>query len=573
MNGRRSDEGDKPVTVYRYLIVLLLAAAVISGNRLFAQIDLVPADHTVYKFLKRMQVRGALVQQFNTAFLPYDRETVGYFLKNVSDNREILSRSENAALQRYLVEFSYETGLDEYNRISLIGDGVTGLFDPRQKYLYRYEDETAVISAHLMVAGEYQYRDIETIADNNTSLWQIGGGVSGTLGGWFGFSLNAVNGYVAGSRELGRQNIEVERTYKIEEPDSRFYDFTSGHIRAANEWGSVTIGRERLIGGNGPHRSALFFSDYAPKIDYIGINLNYKRFFFDFFHGWILSDEEFEFIDDNIRVRSLPDKYISFHRFGAYFFNARLQLAISEMIIYGDRGIEIAYLNPFLFFKSVEHSLRDRDKAMIALDMQVRPVRGIELYGDLLIDDLAFDKLGTNWFGNQFAFRLGGIATPVFAGIRNAALFLDYVRIQPYVYTHRIPMNSYEHGGFPIGNPLGPNSDSWMVRWEQLLSGRSEVEFYYKRIRKGHNVTDEDGNLIRNVGGDISQGHRADDSTEVFFLDGNLENISIAGISLKYEFFHQFYFIAGYEYRKRDESWHQKTFSEHFMFGKVLIDL
>jgi len=520
-----------------------------------------------------MQVRGVLDQRYSTAYLPYDRETVGALLKYMSDNKDRLSSTELAALQRYLIEFSYEVGLPREERVSLWNDGLRGLFDPRQKYLYRYEDDTAVLSVNLLFAGETQYWDTGTIPDNSTTLWQMGGGLSGTIGSWFGFSLNAVNGYVAGSRQLARQNIEVDRTYKIEEPDSRFFDFTHGHIRAARDWGSVTIGRERLIGGSGPQRAALLFSDFAPKIDYIGLDLNYKRFFFNFFHGWILGEEEFESVGNDIFRRSIPDKYLSFHRFGAYFFDARMQLALSEVIVYGDRSIEIAYLNPFLFFKSVEHSLRDRDKAMIALDMQIRPTGGIELYGDLLIDDLAFDKLGTNWFGNQYAFRLGGIATPVFAGIQNAMVHADYVRIQPYVYTHRFPINSYEHGGFPIGNPVGPNSDSWNIRWNQLLSGRTNIELYYQRIRKGHNVTDEAGNLLRNVGGDIAQGFRPDDATEVYFLDGNLEKTSIFGFILNYEPFHQFFISLGYEYREREERWNEQTFWEHFMFGKLVIDL
>lgn len=553
--------------------ILVVVIATVAQGHLTAQVELVSADHEVYGFLKRMQVRGVLVDQYSTAYLPYDRETIAYLIDNIADRRERLSSAENAALQRYMVEFSYELGLPREERISLLSEGVQDLFDPRQKYLYRFEDETAVISANLLLGSEIQYWDIETIADNTTSLWQVGGGISGTIGGWFGFSLQAVNGFVGGSRELGKQNIEVDRTYKIEEPDSRFYDFTYGHVRAANSWGSVTIGRERLIGGNGPVRSTLLFSDYAPEIDYIGLNVQYNRFFFNFFHGWILGEEEFIFLDDDIRTRYLPDKYVSFHRIGAYFFNTRLQVAVSEMIVYGDRGIEIAYLNPFLFFKSVEHSLRDRDKALIALDIQLRPYRGVELYGDLLIDDIAFNKLGTNWYGNQYAFRMGGIVTPEFTGLRNAAIYFDYVRIQPYVYTHRIPLNSYEHAGFPIGNPAGPNSDAWMLRWNQLLSGRSSVELYYNSLRKGHNVTDADGNLIRNVGGNISQGFRSGDSEEVSFLDGNLEKTAFIGILFKYEVFHQFFLSAGYEFRSREEVWNEQTFQEHFMFGKLVMEL
>lgn len=555
------------------VIILILIVTGIGCSYLHAQIDLVHSEHTIYNFLKRMQVKGVLTDQYSSTFLPYERQTIAELIGNIAGRRDKLTRAENAALKRYMIEFSYELGLPREERISLLNEGFSGILESRQKYLYRYEDETAVFSANILLSAEPQYWDIGTIADNNTSLWQVGGGISGTIGDWFGFSLHAVNGYVGGSRDLGKQNIEVIRTYKIDEPDSRFYDFTHGHIRAANKWGSITIGRDRIIGGNGPAKSALLFSNIAPEIDYIGLDLRYGRFFFNFFHGWILGDEDFFQLDGGAFFRSITDKYVSFHRFGTYFFDSRMQIAVSEIIVYGDRGIEIAYLNPFLFFKSVEHSLRDRDKAMIALDIQGRPYDGVELYGDLFIDDLTFNKLGTDWFGNQFAFRVGGIFTPTLSIFENATINIDYFRIRPYVYTHRFSLNRYVHGGFPMGNPLGPNSDGWTVRLNHLLSGRSSVELYYSRMRKGHNETDEEGNLVRNVGGDIAQGYRFGDSEKAVFLDGNLENTGIAGVLFKYEIFHQFFLAGGYEFRTHEETWNEKTFPEHFMFGRIMVTL
>jgi hypothetical protein len=556
---------------HRAIITALLSAAAVAGA--YAQIELVPAEHAVYDFLKRMQVRSLLDDRYTDVSLPYDRRTVGAMLVNVAGERDRLTRAELAALQRHLTEFSYEAGLPADERESLIGNGVRRLFSPRQKYLYRYEDETAAVSAHLLMSGELQRWDIDAVDESAVSLWRVGGGVRGTLGGWFGFSMHAVNGYVGGSRELGLRNIEVERTYKIDEPDSRFFDVTRGHVRAANEWAAVTVGRERLIQGNGMRRYALLVSDYAPKVDYVGLDLRYKRFFFTFFHGWILGDEV---ITENVEgtfVRTIPEKYVSFHRFGAFFFDSRLQVGVSEMIVYGGRGLEVAYLNPFLFFKSVEHSLRDRDKAMIAFDVQARPVRGLELYADLLIDDLAFERLGTDWYGNQLAWRLGGIAAPAFAGAADALLSVDYQRIRPYVYTHRITQNAFTHNGYPIGSPLGPNADMWDFRWRHLWSGRTETQVYGQLIRKGHNVTDAEGGLVRNVGGDIAVGYREGDSSTAAFLDGNLEKTRVFGISLQYEILHQFFILAGYERRGRDRRWSGQTFNEHFMFANIVISL
>jgi hypothetical protein len=549
-------------------VLLVCIASVAVG-----QVELVPADHDVYDFLKRMQVRGMLTGHYYSASLPQDRRTVAKLLAGIDASTERLSRSELGFLENYREEFSYELGMPRERRVSLLNEGISSYTDDRQKYLYRYESETAVISANLLLDAEPQQWEYDARDPEMTTLWRLGGGLSGTLGGWFGFSLHAVNGYASGSREAALQNIEVSRTYKIGEPDSRFFDYTRGHVRAANEWGSLTIGRERPVEGNGVRDRALLFSDHAPAIDYFGIDIAYKKFFFRFFHGWILGDGILRNEPEIGWVRDIPDKYVSFHRFGAHLLQGRLSVAFSEIIVYGDRSPEIAYMTPFLFFKSVEHSLQDRDKAMLAVDVQARPVPGIELYGDLLIDDLAFEKLGTNWYGNQYAFRIGTVVAPGIAGLKNSLISFDYSRIQPYVYTHRIPGNAYTHNGFAMGNPVGPNSDTWSVRWQELISGMLRTEIYMERSRKGHNLTDPLEGLLRNVGGDVRQGYRIGDSTEVSFLDGFLERTISVGVLFEYEVITQIFLEGGYEFQKREQEWLGQTFREHFMFGRIRIEL
>jgi hypothetical protein len=571
MNGLPSGKSIMTRRLFGFMAVLIVCnfCGVMHS---YGQMELVPADHRVYDFLHRMQVRGIMTDVYNQSTLPYERREVARFLTSMMTKQDAMSHTEKNYLDNFISEFSYELGQPRDERVSLYSSGPAGLLENKQKYLYRYEDPDAVLSLHFIFAGEPQRWKIRDVDATGTALWQIGGGISGSFGGWFGFSLHARNGYVSGSREAALQNIKVRRTYKITEPESRFFDETSGYIRIGNDWGSVTVGRNRLIFGTGQRDAAFLFSDYAPEMDNIGLRLSYKGFSYHYFHGWLLGDPILLVDPVQGYDRDISEKYVSYHRFGFSTLQNRLNIAFSEIIVYGERGVELAYLNPFIFYKSAEHSLQDRDKAMIGVEIRGIPMRGLEIFGELLVDDLAFDKLGTDSYSNQFAYRIGGTIVPR-NFLRNALITLDYARIFPYVYTHRLHRNVFTHNGFPLGNPVGPNSDTWTMRWNQILSGSFIVNGYARFVRKGHNITDEEGNLIRNVGGDIRQGFRVNDNQSVVFLDGNLEKTGSFGVQAAYEIVRQFFVTGGVEYSKRDETWNSKTFNEFFMFGSIELRL
>jgi hypothetical protein len=60
------------------------------------------------------------------------------------------------------------------------------------------------------------------------------------------------------------------------------------------------------------------------------------------------------------------DKFLVYHRIG-FNINRHFNFGVGEFIIYGRRGIDLSYLNPFAFYKSIEHSNRDRDNSMLFL--------------------------------------------------------------------------------------------------------------------------------------------------------------------------------------------------------------
>ena len=70
-----------------------------------------------------------------------------------------------------------------------------------------------------------------------------------------------------------------------------------------------------------------------------------------------------------------------------------------------------------------------------------------------------------------------------------------------------------------------------------------------QKIRKGNNVLTENGELERNVGGDIFQSFRTGVDNEIaYFLDGIRENTEIIGVNISYEPIRNYVFDLNYSY-------------------------
>jgi len=96
----------------RVLLVIFLVITLCSA---IGQVELVPAEHRVYEFLKRMQTAGIL-KDYNSGVLPYSRREVASFLSIInnelsnksSDGVMKLGRGDFEILKDFLVEFEYE---------------------------------------------------------------------------------------------------------------------------------------------------------------------------------------------------------------------------------------------------------------------------------------------------------------------------------------------------------------------------------------------------------------------------------------------------------------------------------
>ena len=289
--------------------------------------------------------------------------------------------------------------------------------------------------------------------------------------------------------------------------------------------------------GYGPDK--IILGNSSPVFDYLGMKIKYKFFSYSFFHAQLLGKEYYS--PDSITggIHVVDSKYMAYHRI-AFDISKHLNLGAGEVVIYGERPLDLSYLNPFSFYKSVEHSNRDRDNAMLFFDANNKSIPGTKLYATLLIDDITFGKLGTGWWGNQ---------TIIDAGVNCELLYkflpldikLQFTKIDPYVYTHRLIRNNYTSYGYNLSSFSDPNSELFLTEINYRLSKRFALKLLYNYKVHGANPLASDGSILQNTGGDINLGHRLFDPEHAAFLDGFREYSRFYSLSMIYEPVNQYF--------------------------------
>jgi hypothetical protein len=537
----------KAISAFFVCFLLILS----SSEEVRTQVENVPATHPVYEYLHRMEVKK-IVSRFDRTVAPISRKRIAAYLSKIIDSSAELSTVDRNLLNLYRIEFAFELEAGHSRSTDLFGrgnfyDGMADLFNFKQRYLYQWHDTSGnALFINGVVFVETRSRGGDDRA--NLTMAEAGGRIRGTLGGKVGFYLDGINGQTWGDRAfaLEDQRLLTNSNYRLIGND--FYDESNGYIRFDTGWFGLQMGRERLLWRDG-YGESLILSSNPPTFDFIRFDASYGAVNYNFIHGWIMGPREMINFDPDLPP--LPhnaQKYFVVHRLELSLFKNILQVGINETLIYARESPELGYLNPVSFLISTERNLGDRDKLMLGIDFAVRPVKNVELTFGGLFDDLNFEESFTTFPGNRWAIH-GGLYLVDPLGIQNIDLMVDYRRIEPYFYAHqRSPDRYYAHTDFLLGHPLGPNSDETLIRIIYKPHWQWRIAFEFSRTRHGDNIVDNEGNIIRNVGGDFLIPHRRVDPRQKQFLDGVLHNNSFYRGDIRYEVLRQIYIRGSVEY-------------------------
>ncbi|MBN1448336.1 MAG: hypothetical protein JXA28_10435 [Bacteroidetes bacterium] len=513
--------------------------------RLSAQAEHVGVDHPVYSFLNRLQVRG-MIEGYSRSALPLERKQVTELLRAADAASAELSAVERELLARFHDEFVAEADGTQQPVVLFAtspGDAASATFSDREKFLYRWQSENRAHSFFMEFLGSLEYRTLlADDGDANVTLGQVGGRFRGTLGGVFGYDLAATNGTASGNRSLALRDPQLRRNFTFGTLDNPFFDFSEAVISGSWEWGSVALGREKRLSGTG-HSNLAVLSSNAQTFDALELRLHRGDVRFSFLHGSLLS--ELEMLEGG---RPWYDaKYVAMHRLEADLFGA-LRAGVFESVIYSGREMDFAYLNPVNFYKSAEHAGGDRDNPLLGFELSSLGIPDAELYGTWLLDDVDFGRLGESWWGNKFIFQTGVTSTH----LSNTDVTVEYTRINPYVYTHRLPGNQYTQHGESLGLEIPPNSDELYASVRYWFSAALWLQLEYRHRRHGRNETDAEGNVIVNHGADIYESLDYERDSEIApFLDGPRDDTDLLTLLLRWEPWRNIIFAGQYRWRDR----------------------
>ncbi len=528
--------------------------------RLFAQVGYVDVKNPVYNFLERMSVRK-IIPSYNSFELPKSEKEIGKWLRKIGRKLYKLNATDKEIFRQFKSEFEYvyEETYRKYYSLLTSGFSKEYPFGRKEKYLYFFSDENkSLFYVNLLGKTTFLNRVPQRMASSpnnaiagNATAFVFGGEIGGTLFDKFGFKIEGLNGTYRGNKKLVDTFEESKFNYKFNYTQkgnigANYFDNTEGYAAYENNWLQAKIGSDRNLFGEGILKDIL--SDNSPRQNYISLKLNYKAFSFTFYNAKLLG-----LIFDNSAnsdfsepKKKINEKYFVYHRFGLHLFDNTF-FNVGEMIIYNFRQWDLAYLNPFNFYKSAEHANQDRDNSMLFFDLSNSSIPNLKLFASLIIDDLDFSKIGTNWLGNQTVWNVGFYST-----VLNKYLPLDveaqYLRLSPFVYTHRFLYNNYTNSGYNLGAALQPNSYAIAVKFIYTPGGKLKIDLTALYSRHGENSFDEEGNLIKNVGGNINFGYRKEDLPDAVFLDGLKESLTSIKLDVLYEIINNYYIFGNAEY-------------------------
>ena len=76
-----------------------------------------------------------------------------------------------------------------------------------------------------------------------------------------------------------------------------------------------------------------------------------------------------------------------------YQFNDRVEIGVAEWVLYGGDaqtlGVEICE-SRLTFYYALQYNAKADDNVMFAFDAAIRPIDGVRLYGEWIIDDIQY---------------------------------------------------------------------------------------------------------------------------------------------------------------------------------------
>ncbi len=464
------------------ILILSVTSAGLKGQIAYEHIR----NEAIYDYLDQLYSQHII--EVNTAIKPYSREQIADWLLKADEKRAELSKAQQAELDIYLSEYSLERGASKEGRFELLADD-----NPMRLHFLPPELTWNKGMYRALFRPVYGIRFINSTNANFFHSYGLGEMVS-----YFGDNLS----FYASFRDHHQSEealalpgyLTQERggAYKLNVQDQGGADYSEmrGGITFKWSWGDIGLVKEHLMWGDA-YNGTNILSGRTPSFPMIKFHMKPTDWFeFNYFHGWLVSeviDSSRSYFTPNGDFRSVfREKYMAANM---YTFRPwpNLYLSLGNSIIYSDIGFHPAYLIPFSFFKSIDHTLNkgiDNQNSQVFFNVSSRQIKYLNLFASFYIDELSVFRITdpdrNNFYSAKAGFSLRGWP------LKDLTLTSEFTHTNPLTFKHRLPATTFEMNRINLGHYLIDNAQELYIGLRYNLIGASNLQVQYSQARKGN---------------------------------------------------------------------------------------
>jgi hypothetical protein len=530
---------------------LIIISVVFILEPLNAQIVFEPLNNDIYSYLEILGQKGVI--ELNDLVKPLPRKYISQKLIEARNKINLLTDLEKEELAFYEKEYFIE--LEYFNQTDLENTQNNYRSISKRYNMISYDDKIFKLGAGPSVGYKISYPG----PNRNIHSW-VGmygyGYLLNSLGLSFNFKSNNEHGPSIDSKkeftpETGIISVGHDHGKDIDYSDvnsSVTYDWNWGDIVAAKDY--IEYGYAQS--GN------IILSNKAPSFPFIRLHLTPAKWLnFYYYHAWLSSNV----IDSLMLIENRRDiyinKYLAWHAVTFTPFQG-LDLSLGESVVYSDK-IEPLFLMPFMCFYMADEFISNRHDQPGDANMQIflsvssrNLLKNTHIYGSLFIDELTLkglngtlfvdtktieNSLNDNKLRPQMACTIGISVADL--PVDNLTLTTEYTRINPFVYGHHDPAQTYTNSSYLIGHWMGHNADLVYLNLNYRVTRGLQANIWGEYIRKGS--SDYSGQY---------------EMPQPKFLFGLMNYYKYWGFKVRYEFIHDFNFEMSY---KLNNSSHELT--------------
>lgn len=374
-----------------------------------------------------------------------------------------------------------------------------------------------------------------------------------------------------GFRSNFGKKLAIELNYRY---DLASYTFAEDSL--ARNFG--VISGSKIDKFQGIHRSSHFFRGYLSysPIKYFNFRLGYGRHFIgEGYRSMFLSDDGNPYPYLNIQTKVWRIKYINIFAWqrdfnGSNFDASRprnkfstthylslnafkgFNIGIFETVIWQqedtlvDRGFDINYLNPIIFFRPVEYATGSADNVILGASISYRFLDKYQFYYQWSIDEFLLAEIRANngWWANKFGMQGGFKAFEPFDW-KGLFFQVEFNWVRPFTYAHISSLQSHSNQNLPLAHIKGANFHEVLMRVNKSW-GRLNLYTFFMYNQYG---SDQD---TASYGGDVLRTYQ-DRSSDYGNTTGQglKNNLFLARVSVNYLLFPESSLTMefGYEFR------------------------